>query len=115
MMPLGVCGPVRGPNPSNANNVRNSNPDGSLNNNNANNTNGAAFDRENVRDQVDPFGAPKAKHSHRERASRPHRGEKEPMPQARRPGDMVRSNPLRRRDPPGLYAPDGCRRCYGAI
>lgn len=36
------------PNPSNANNVRNSNPDGSLNNNNANNTNGVSGDRENA-------------------------------------------------------------------
>ena len=36
---------LRSPNPSNANNVRNVNPDGSLNNNNANNTNGVVADR----------------------------------------------------------------------
>lgn len=41
----------RSPNPSNANNVRNSNTDGSLNNNNANNTNGVVADRENARIQ----------------------------------------------------------------
>ena len=38
---------LRSPNPSNANNVRNINPDGALNNNNANNGNGVALDREN--------------------------------------------------------------------
>lgn len=38
---------LRSPNPSNANNVRNINPDGALNNNNnANNGNGVALDRE---------------------------------------------------------------------
>ena len=37
---------LRSPNPSNANNVRNINPDGALNNNNANNGNGVAPDRE---------------------------------------------------------------------
>lgn len=39
---------MRSPNPFNANNVRNVNPDGSLNNNNANNGNGAAADCEKV-------------------------------------------------------------------
>lgn len=40
------CWWLRSPNPGNANNVRNVNPDGSLNNNNANNGNGAAPDCE---------------------------------------------------------------------
>jgi hypothetical protein len=39
---------MRSPNPWNANNVRNVNPDGSLNNNNASNGNGAAADCENA-------------------------------------------------------------------
>ena len=39
-------GPGRSPNPSNANNVRNTTPDGALNNNNANNANGGVADRE---------------------------------------------------------------------
>lgn len=41
--------PVRSPNPSNANNERNVNPSGELNNNNANNTNGVSADREYAR------------------------------------------------------------------
>jgi len=39
----------RSPNPSNCNNVRNVTPTGTLNNNNANNTNGVVGDRENAR------------------------------------------------------------------
>ena len=39
---------LRSPNPFNANNVRNVNPDGMLGNNNANNGNGAAADCEKV-------------------------------------------------------------------
>ena len=40
---------MRSPNPWNANNVRNSTPDGALNNNNANNANGVVADREKAR------------------------------------------------------------------
>ena len=40
---------LRGPNPGNANNVRNVNTDGSLNNNNANNANGLVPDRGHAR------------------------------------------------------------------
>ena len=40
---------LRSPNPGNANNVRNVNPDGALNNNNANNGNGAAAECGNMR------------------------------------------------------------------
>ena len=56
------------PNPwaDNSNNVRNSNPSGALDNNNANNSNGQVLDREKARYQV---GTPKAAHSHREQAS----------------------------------------------
>ena len=43
---------LRSPNPSNGNNVRNVNTDGSLNNNNAYNGNGAAVDCENCQYQV---------------------------------------------------------------
>lgn len=42
----------RSPNPSNANNVRNANTSGGLNNNNANNAYGAVPDREKARNQV---------------------------------------------------------------
>lgn len=58
------AGVGRSPNPSNANNVRNCTPAGSLNNNNANNTNGVVADREKARFQVDQQWL-KAEHSHR--------------------------------------------------
>lgn len=44
---------LRSPNPSNANNVRNVNTDGSLSNNNANNSNGVAVDCEKSPFKVD--------------------------------------------------------------
>ena len=58
---------LRSPNPSNANNVRNVNSDGSLNNNHANNGNSAAADCEQGEIKVRGIGPPKSKHSHRER------------------------------------------------
>lgn len=51
------------PNPSNANNPRNINTSGSLNNNNANNANGVVADREIASLSKNNL---KAKHSHRE-------------------------------------------------
>jgi hypothetical protein len=54
---------VRSPNPSNANNVRNSNTDGALNNNNANNTNGVVADREKASDEYAHPGGKQCAHT----------------------------------------------------
>ena len=58
---------LRSPNPSNANNERYVYTDGTLNNNNANKSNGAAADCENCRYQV--VERPKQNTSHKERPS----------------------------------------------